>query len=214
MWLSLISECIKIEWHLQELWYQLHFLQCLYPYWGVSSYGNWWRSREFSRDPLSLVDQEEYNAADPASRKEMLQKVKATATRNIFLIRHGQYFMETEEKNLTPLGKFQRFSQYRIFCPHLHRIELFILRLPKMMRKFASMGFLFICSQKCHYPLLSLPHKKKRDEEGVHAEMIYRNSENWTAVFLFLGSYRCALYKEHANPDEKTVGWKFSCFGK
>uniref|UniRef100_A0A915CBF1 Serine/threonine-protein phosphatase PGAM5, mitochondrial n=1 Tax=Parascaris univalens TaxID=6257 RepID=A0A915CBF1_PARUN len=66
-----------------------------------------WHSNWDSRDPLSLVDQEEYNAADPASRKEMLQKVKATATRHIFLIRHGQYFMETEEKNLTPLGREQ-----------------------------------------------------------------------------------------------------------
>ncbi|VDM24439.1 unnamed protein product [Toxocara canis] len=68
---------------------------------------NKWHTDWDSRDPMSLVDQEKYEAADAATRKEMLEKVKATATRNIFLVRHGQYFMETKEKNLTPLGREQ-----------------------------------------------------------------------------------------------------------
>ncbi|KHN78826.1 Serine/threonine-protein phosphatase Pgam5, mitochondrial [Toxocara canis] len=62
---------------------------------------------EFSRDPLSLVDEVKYDAADTATRKDMLQKAKATATRNIFLIRHAQYLIDNEQKNLTPLGQEQ-----------------------------------------------------------------------------------------------------------
>lgn len=36
----------------------------------------------------------------------MLSKVKPTATRNIILIRHGQYHLNSEKKNLTELGFF------------------------------------------------------------------------------------------------------------
>ncbi|VDK44556.1 unnamed protein product [Anisakis simplex] len=68
---------------------------------------NKWHSDWDSRDPLSLVDPVKYEAADASERKEMLKKVKPTATRNIFLIRHGQYAMDTDEKNLTPLGREQ-----------------------------------------------------------------------------------------------------------
>ncbi|VDM43282.1 unnamed protein product [Toxocara canis] len=66
-----------------------------------------WDSNWDNRDPLSLVDEVKYDAADTATRKDMLQKAKATATRNIFLIRHAQYLIDNEQKNLTPLGHEQ-----------------------------------------------------------------------------------------------------------
>ncbi|KAK0420279.1 hypothetical protein QR680_014598 [Steinernema hermaphroditum] len=60
-----------------------------------------------SRDPMSMVDEAKYEAADAETRKEMLEKAKPTATRHIFLIRHGQYHTESDIKNLTELGRQQ-----------------------------------------------------------------------------------------------------------
>lgn len=60
----------------------------------------------FSRDPMSLIDQSKYAAASEEEKREMLQKVKPTATRHIFLIRHGQYHFHNEKQNLTDLGTF------------------------------------------------------------------------------------------------------------
>lgn len=68
--------------------------------------GKWNRDWD-SRDPLSLVDMREFDGADEEKRKEMLKQKQPTATRNIFMIRHGQYHMKTLEKNLTPLGREQ-----------------------------------------------------------------------------------------------------------
>lgn len=51
------------------------------------------------------MDQDKYCAADEDAKKEMLVKVTPTATRHLFLIRHGQYHLDSEQKNLTPLGR-------------------------------------------------------------------------------------------------------------
>lgn len=61
----------------------------------------------FRRDPLSLVDKKKYDHADEATKKEMLEKHRPTATRHIFLIRHGQYHQEADVKALTDLGREQ-----------------------------------------------------------------------------------------------------------
>lgn len=66
----------------------------------------WERDWDF-REPLNLVDQKAYEKANEEERKEMLSKVKAKATRHIFLIRHGQYHLDSEERNLTELGREQ-----------------------------------------------------------------------------------------------------------
>ncbi|KAK6061183.1 phosphoglycerate mutase family protein [Cooperia oncophora] len=59
------------------------------------------------RSPSFLLNAKKYAEANEAEKKKMDEEVKAKATRNIFLIRHGQYFMDSEKKNLTPLGKEQ-----------------------------------------------------------------------------------------------------------
>lgn len=56
---------------------------------------------------MSLVDQAQYQAADAEGRKAMLERHRPTATRHVFLIRHGQYHLESDKKNLTPLGREQ-----------------------------------------------------------------------------------------------------------
>uniref|UniRef100_A0A915DLC1 G-patch domain-containing protein n=1 Tax=Ditylenchus dipsaci TaxID=166011 RepID=A0A915DLC1_9BILA len=66
-----------------------------------------WNYNWDNRDPLSMINDKKYNAADDEEKKTMLEKVKPTATRNIFLIRHGQYFLDSEKKNLTELGREQ-----------------------------------------------------------------------------------------------------------
>ncbi|CAD5212786.1 unnamed protein product [Bursaphelenchus okinawaensis] len=66
-----------------------------------------WDSNWDHRDPAVLVDPDEYWKADEEKRKELLKEHKTKATRNIFLIRHGQYFLDSEKKNLTPLGQEQ-----------------------------------------------------------------------------------------------------------
>uniref|UniRef100_A0A1I7SRL1 Serine/threonine-protein phosphatase PGAM5, mitochondrial n=1 Tax=Bursaphelenchus xylophilus TaxID=6326 RepID=A0A1I7SRL1_BURXY len=66
-----------------------------------------WDSNWDQRDPMSMVNKEKYLAADPEKRKEMLEEHKPKATRNIFLIRHGQYHLDSEKRNLTPLGQEQ-----------------------------------------------------------------------------------------------------------
>ncbi|KAI6228383.1 Serine/threonine-protein phosphatase Pgam5, mitochondrial [Aphelenchoides besseyi] len=59
------------------------------------------------RDPLCVVEADAYNKADEATRKKLLEEAKPTATRHIFLIRHGQYHLESETKHLTDLGREQ-----------------------------------------------------------------------------------------------------------
>lgn len=54
-----------------------------------------------------MVNPTKYEEADPATRQNMLNEVTPTSKRNIILIRHGQYFMDQNNKNylsLTPLG--------------------------------------------------------------------------------------------------------------
>ncbi|KAI6197190.1 hypothetical protein M3Y94_01195300 [Aphelenchoides besseyi] len=57
------------------------------------------------RDPLCVVEADAYNKADEATRKKLLEEAKPTATRHIFLIRHGQYHLESETKHLTDLAR-------------------------------------------------------------------------------------------------------------
>jgi serine/threonine-protein phosphatase PGAM5 len=62
------------------------------------------------RDPISLIDSTLYGKADEETRKQMLEKARPTATRNIFLIRHGQYHLEDDGPKthvLTKLGREQ-----------------------------------------------------------------------------------------------------------
>jgi len=61
----------------------------------------------FSRDPRSIVEHEnELAGMTPQQLKDLIANNTPKATRNIFLIRHGQYKKEKakEEKKLTPLG--------------------------------------------------------------------------------------------------------------
>uniref|UniRef100_A0A183BJ74 Serine/threonine-protein phosphatase PGAM5, mitochondrial n=1 Tax=Globodera pallida TaxID=36090 RepID=A0A183BJ74_GLOPA len=66
-----------------------------------------WDHNWDKRDPLTLLDDDKYQAADKEGRKQMLAKVTPTATRNIFLIRHGQYVFDSELRHLTDLGREQ-----------------------------------------------------------------------------------------------------------
>lgn len=61
----------------------------------------------FSRDPRSIVEREnELTGMTPQQLKDLIANNTPKATRNIFLIRHGQYKKEKakEKKKLTPLG--------------------------------------------------------------------------------------------------------------
>lgn len=68
--------------------------------------GSWDDNWDF-RSPQFLIDGTKYAQASEADKKKMDEEVKAKATRNIILIRHGQYFLDTDKKNLTPLGREQ-----------------------------------------------------------------------------------------------------------
>ncbi|XGW07590.1 hypothetical protein V3C99_010618 [Haemonchus contortus] len=68
--------------------------------------GSWDDNWDY-RSPSFLLNKKKYAEANEAEKKKMDEEVKSKATRNIFLIRHGQYFMDSEQKNLTPLGKEQ-----------------------------------------------------------------------------------------------------------
>lgn len=62
------------------------------------------------REPMAMIDKKKFEAASPDEQKAMLEKVKPTAVRHIFLIRHGQYDVDADdpdEKKLTPLGREQ-----------------------------------------------------------------------------------------------------------
>jgi hypothetical protein len=50
-----------------------------------------WEKNWDLREPVSLVDQDAYLKATDEEKKEMLKKLKPTATRHIFLIRHGNF---------------------------------------------------------------------------------------------------------------------------
>jgi len=62
----------------------------------------------FSRDPLSIVNHKcERKEMTEQEKEELLAKTTPKAVRNIFLVRHGQYFDQEDEKDarkLTPLG--------------------------------------------------------------------------------------------------------------
>ncbi|TKR64730.1 hypothetical protein L596_025219 [Steinernema carpocapsae] len=66
-----------------------------------------WDANWDSRDPMTMINEDEYEKADEETRKQMLEKAKPKATRHIFLIRHGQYHMDSDKKNLTELGREQ-----------------------------------------------------------------------------------------------------------
>ncbi|EYC14749.1 hypothetical protein Y032_0039g132 [Ancylostoma ceylanicum] len=60
-----------------------------------------------SRSPAFLLNNKKYSEASDEEKKKMKEEVKSKATRNIILIRHGQYHLDSDTKNLTPLGTFQ-----------------------------------------------------------------------------------------------------------
>uniref|UniRef100_A0A915ENP5 Serine/threonine-protein phosphatase PGAM5, mitochondrial n=1 Tax=Ditylenchus dipsaci TaxID=166011 RepID=A0A915ENP5_9BILA len=78
------------------------------------------------RQPHSMLNLTKYNAADEDKKQEMLKDVTPTATRHIFLIRHGQYVLGKGEKYLTPLGKEQakllgqRLNATKIIFDNVH----------------------------------------------------------------------------------------------
>lgn len=68
----------------------------------------------FRQEPHTLVKPSKSGSVD----SEKVEKVKPTATRNLILIRHGQYNLKgtkDEERYLTALGKnlFLSFVAYR-----------------------------------------------------------------------------------------------------
>ncbi|VDM72161.1 unnamed protein product [Strongylus vulgaris] len=67
--------------------------------------GTWNDNWDF-RSPSFLLNKNKYDKASDEEKKKMEEAVKATANRNIFLIRHGQYELDNEKKSLTPLGMF------------------------------------------------------------------------------------------------------------
>ncbi|MFH4974613.1 hypothetical protein AB6A40_001322 [Gnathostoma spinigerum] len=66
-----------------------------------------WNSNWDMRDPYFLIDRAKYEVASESEKKEMLEKAKPKATRNIILIRHGQYNLDSSKHELTPLGREQ-----------------------------------------------------------------------------------------------------------
>ncbi|EPB67912.1 phosphoglycerate mutase family protein [Ancylostoma ceylanicum] len=60
-----------------------------------------------SRSPAFLLNNKKYSEASDEEKKKMKEEVKSKATRNIILIRHGQYHLDSDTKNLTPLGREQ-----------------------------------------------------------------------------------------------------------
>uniref|UniRef100_A0A914DFU0 Phosphoglycerate mutase n=1 Tax=Acrobeloides nanus TaxID=290746 RepID=A0A914DFU0_9BILA len=56
------------------------------------------------RNPVNLVDLKKYSEADNETQKTMIKGKTPKASRNIFLIRHGQYDVDSKERNLTHLG--------------------------------------------------------------------------------------------------------------
>ncbi|ETN78523.1 hypothetical protein RB195_020349 [Necator americanus] len=68
--------------------------------------GTWDDNWDF-RSPAFLLNTKKYADASDEEKKKMAEEVKAKATRNIILIRHGQYHLDGDRKNLTPLGREQ-----------------------------------------------------------------------------------------------------------
>ncbi|CAK5087740.1 unnamed protein product [Meloidogyne enterolobii] len=70
-----------------------------------------WDSNWDFRDPLSIVNHKcERKEMTEQQKEELLAKCTPKAVRNIFLVRHGQYFDQEDEKDarkLTPLGREQ-----------------------------------------------------------------------------------------------------------
>lgn len=66
-----------------------------------------WDSNWDLRASHSLIKSKEWENATEEEREDMLRKVTPKATRNIFLIRHGQYHLKSADKNLTDLGRKQ-----------------------------------------------------------------------------------------------------------
>jgi len=66
-----------------------------------------WSYNWDSRDPLSMVSAKKYEEADVENKQKMLDALKPTATRNVLLIRHGQYKLDGDVKCLTQLGREQ-----------------------------------------------------------------------------------------------------------
>ncbi|PAV58431.1 hypothetical protein WR25_12374 isoform E [Diploscapter pachys] len=72
--------------------------------------GEWDDNWDF-RSPEYLVSRKKYELASESEREQMVKGKTATATRNIILIRHGQYQINSPDKFLTQLGGFTTFSK-------------------------------------------------------------------------------------------------------
>ncbi|PAV58428.1 hypothetical protein WR25_12374 isoform B [Diploscapter pachys] len=68
--------------------------------------GEWDDNWDF-RSPEYLVSRKKYELASESEREQMVKGKTATATRNIILIRHGQYQINSPDKFLTQLGREQ-----------------------------------------------------------------------------------------------------------
>uniref|UniRef100_A0A0N5A4Z5 Serine/threonine-protein phosphatase PGAM5, mitochondrial n=1 Tax=Parastrongyloides trichosuri TaxID=131310 RepID=A0A0N5A4Z5_PARTI len=66
-----------------------------------------WDSNWDLRSSESLIKSKQYINATDEEKEDMLKSVTPKATRNIFLIRHGQYHLKSKDKYLTDLGKKQ-----------------------------------------------------------------------------------------------------------
>jgi serine/threonine-protein phosphatase PGAM5 len=144
------------------------------------------------RDPISLIDPTLYGKADEETRKQMLEKARPTATRNIFLIRHGQYQLdkkESSERRLTELGREQaallgkRLSETNVkfdtvvmsTMPRaMETANIVLEKLPNVQSKMDS-----LLEEGAPYPPEPVayhwkPNKKKFYTEGARIEAAFR----------------------------------------
>uniref|UniRef100_A0A7E4ZUK1 Serine/threonine-protein phosphatase PGAM5, mitochondrial n=1 Tax=Panagrellus redivivus TaxID=6233 RepID=A0A7E4ZUK1_PANRE len=167
------------------------------------------------RDPLSLVDQREYEKADADKRKEMVAKQRPTATRHIILIRHGQYVLDTKdpvERKLTPLGREQAaLLGKRLSETGLKYDQLVMSTMPRasetaniILDKLSSVAYKSdsLLEEGAPYPPEPVsyhwrPAKKKFFTEGARIEAAFRKYIHRASVHQKEDSYELIVC--HAN---------------
>ncbi|RCN45569.1 hypothetical protein ANCCAN_08404 [Ancylostoma caninum] len=85
--------------------------------------GKWDDNWDF-RSPEFLLNSKKYSEASDEEKKKMKEDVKSKATRNIILIRHGQYHLDSDTKNLTPLGMFHLRSSSALLFHVLDKYKI------------------------------------------------------------------------------------------
>ncbi|CAJ0914476.1 unnamed protein product, partial [Mesorhabditis belari] len=129
------------------------------------------------RDPKSLIENKEFDSASEEKRKEMIAERTSTATRNIILIRHGQYKIESQEdKGLTELGR----EQAALVGERLARSGLKITNLTMSTMDRATETANIILSKGAPYPPEPpvshwKPNKLEFFQEGSRIEAAFRN---------------------------------------